>query len=157
MNRKHNEMKASDLWATRVGAYGVWQRSGRVLLVKKTKGPYAGSWDLPGGGIESGETPIVTLKREFLEEVAATITTATWIAADSAKSRYVNEDAVAEQFFHVWLLYRVRARASVHISVASDDTAGAHWFGLEELGGLDVSPLVESAIAYLPELDRGLS
>ncbi|MGE5672489.1 MAG: NUDIX domain-containing protein, partial [Mycobacterium leprae] len=40
---------------TRNGAYGVCIVDGRVLVIRKAKGPYKGLYDLPGGGIEFGE------------------------------------------------------------------------------------------------------
>lgn len=35
-----------------IGAYGILLDRGRVLLVRKLPGPYTGTLDLPGGGIE---------------------------------------------------------------------------------------------------------
>ena len=49
--------------------YGVAVRGGDVLLVCKTRGPYAGLLDLPGGRAEPGETDDAVLVREFREEV----------------------------------------------------------------------------------------
>lgn len=51
-----------------LGAYGLALVDGRVLLIRKVKGPYTGSWDLPGGGIEHGESPADAVRREFVEE-----------------------------------------------------------------------------------------
>lgn len=53
----------------RIGVYGVAVKDSRILLVKKTEGCFLGLHDLPGGGIEFGETTEEALKREFLEEV----------------------------------------------------------------------------------------
>jgi ADP-ribose pyrophosphatase YjhB (NUDIX family) len=41
---------------------------GRVLLMKRAGAPHAGTWALPGGGIEAGETPEDAARRETREE-----------------------------------------------------------------------------------------
>jgi len=55
---------------TRTGVYGVVLNEGKLLVVRQKRGPYAGKFDLPGGGIEFGESAEQTLRREFVEEVA---------------------------------------------------------------------------------------
>ena len=40
-----------------VGCYGIIKKGNKVLLIRKARGAYAGKLDLPGGGIEKGETP----------------------------------------------------------------------------------------------------
>ncbi len=52
----------------RTGVYGVAKENGKILVVIQKSGPYAGLFDLPGGGIEFGETPSQALHREFIEE-----------------------------------------------------------------------------------------
>ena len=42
---------------SRFGAYGILLGDSAILLTRKKSGPYKGLWDLPGGGIEFGETP----------------------------------------------------------------------------------------------------
>ena len=54
---------------TRVGVYGVAKEGNKLLLVEQSHGPYAGRFDLPGGGMEFGETIPEALHREFIEEV----------------------------------------------------------------------------------------
>lgn len=45
-----------------------------ILLQKReTTGILNGTWEFPGGKIESGETPVDAAKREFLEEVGMSI------------------------------------------------------------------------------------
>ena len=44
------------------------ERAGRVLLVKRRWEPRAGSWCLPAGFMEAGETPEQTAVRELQEE-----------------------------------------------------------------------------------------
>ncbi len=55
---------------TRTGVYGVVVDEGKLLVIRQKRGPYAGKFDLPGGGMEFGESAEQTLRREFVEEVA---------------------------------------------------------------------------------------
>ncbi len=43
-------------------------RDGRVLLVQEAAGPYAGTWSLPKGVVEPGETADMAALRELREE-----------------------------------------------------------------------------------------
>jgi 8-oxo-dGTP diphosphatase len=48
-------------------------RDGRVLVVRRAQQPAAGSWTLPGGRVELGETLVAAVTREVAEETALTI------------------------------------------------------------------------------------
>jgi mutator protein MutT len=50
------------------GVGGVVVISGRVVLIKRRFEPLAGSWSLPGGAVELGETLEEALVREMKEE-----------------------------------------------------------------------------------------
>jgi 8-oxo-dGTP diphosphatase len=50
-----------------VGAV-VHDAAGRLLLVQRGQEPSRGSWSLPGGRVESGESPEAAVAREVLEE-----------------------------------------------------------------------------------------
>jgi 8-oxo-dGTP diphosphatase len=61
----------------RVGAYALVLRgkppAGQVLLVRfSAKGFHTGSWSLPGGGLDHGESPAAALVREVEEECGVT-------------------------------------------------------------------------------------
>lgn len=60
---------------SRVGVYGVIVREEAVLFITQREGIYRGLFDLPGGGMEFGETPEETLRREILEELDAGFST----------------------------------------------------------------------------------
>ena len=51
-----------------LGIYAIITKGDSVLLVKKSRGPYRGKWDLPGGSPLHGESILQTLQREVLEE-----------------------------------------------------------------------------------------
>ncbi|MFH1968479.1 MAG: NUDIX hydrolase [bacterium] len=51
-------------------------QGGKILIIKRTvrkEKAYPGLWDLPGGGVEEGETLQETAKREAMEEVSLEI------------------------------------------------------------------------------------
>ncbi|MET3450756.1 MULTISPECIES: NUDIX domain-containing protein [Curtobacterium] len=52
---------------TRLAAYGVVTHEGRVLLAMQ-RFPEAGTWALPGGGVELDESVEQAVVREFMEE-----------------------------------------------------------------------------------------
>ncbi|WP_269751436.1 NUDIX domain-containing protein [Mycolicibacterium mengxianglii] len=56
----------------RTSVYGVAVRADDVLLVKDRAG--GGAWDLPGGGVDDGESLVAALDRELNEETGMTRT-----------------------------------------------------------------------------------
>ena len=46
----------------------ILEKDGKILLVRRNKNPYKGTWSLPGGYVEYGETVEQAVERELLEE-----------------------------------------------------------------------------------------
>jgi 8-oxo-dGTP diphosphatase len=64
------------IYADRAAAFGICQRDGAIALVRVDTGQAA--WlDLPGGGVDPGETPEQAVVREFGEETGLRISVGT--------------------------------------------------------------------------------
>lgn len=50
-------------------ATAVTIRGGKLLMMKRNQEPFIGTWDLPGGFMNAGETPEQTMRREIKEEL----------------------------------------------------------------------------------------
>ncbi len=61
-------------------AVAVVVRGGKVLLGRRAAAPYRGTWDLPGGFLEAGETPERGLARELGEELGTRIRSARFLS-----------------------------------------------------------------------------
>jgi 8-oxo-dGTP diphosphatase len=60
-----------------VAAVALVDPDGRVLIAKRPEGkPMAGLWEFPGGKVEHGERPELTLIRELKEELGIDVTEA---------------------------------------------------------------------------------
>jgi 8-oxo-dGTP diphosphatase len=55
-----------------VGAV-VHDETGRLLLIRRGHAPHAGSWSLPGGRVEPGETVAQAVEREVREETGLAV------------------------------------------------------------------------------------
>lgn len=94
-------------------------RRGRVLLTRRARPPYRGTWDLPGGFLEAGELPEAGLRRELREELGLGSRRARLIAF--ATDRYGRRGVPI-----LTLIYRVTP-APGRLRVA-DDVTEARWF-----------------------------
>jgi ADP-ribose pyrophosphatase YjhB (NUDIX family) len=56
-----------------IGVGAVILVGGRVVLVKRAHEPLKGEWNLPGGGVELGETLEAACAREVLEETGLAV------------------------------------------------------------------------------------
>ena len=100
------------------------QKAGRVLLTRRGRAPYAGTWDLPGGFLEGGEMPEAGLKRELREELAvkARVIRLVGFATDRYGPR---------GFPVLTMVYRVSI-GGTRIR-AGDDVSEARWFDPRKL------------------------
>lgn len=128
-----------------LGVYGIIIKDGKILLVKKSRGAYIGKLDLPGGSIEHGETPVMTLKRELDEETNVVVKEYSIYCADSVVVDWVNHDRSedTENMHHIGIIYDVTIDDSSVIKSDADglDSLGANWYDISNLTKDDISPL----------------
>jgi 8-oxo-dGTP diphosphatase len=77
----------------RPAAFGVVDRDGRIALVKVQKDGQPAWYDLPGGAVETGETPQQAVIREFGEETGLVVEPLEAYA--EANQYFVNTDGEA--------------------------------------------------------------
>lgn len=129
---------------THLGVYGllVWEQ--KALLIQKARGPYLGKWDLPGGRLEFGETPETALHREIEEETGLTDVRLVLRSAESNLLEWMYEGS-PEEVYHIGILYDVYLESAEHandikIEPDGEDSLGAAWFTMEQLGSLALTP-----------------
>lgn len=94
---------------SRVGVYGVIKDGHKMLLVVQATGTYANRFDLPGGGIEFGETIEEALHREFLEEVGMDFKSMEPITNLTVKVEVPSKEGWPSYTFHqIGLIYSVK-------------------------------------------------
>ncbi len=131
-----------------VGCYGIaYNQLGEVLLIKKARGPYKGTLDLPGGGIEEKETAEETLKREFLEETGLHIAEYNLREIVTNYVTWKINDTHTENLQHIAIIYNVKVSASEMAKTKNTadglDSLGADWYKIEDLKKSDLSPLAQ--------------
>ncbi len=104
-------------------AVALIERAGRVLLTRRGRPPYAGTWDLPGGFLERDETPETGLRRELHEELGVRVRRTRFLGF--ATDRYGPRG-----FPVLTLVYRVSATGTIR---PADDVTEARWFARDRL------------------------
>lgn len=137
---------------THIGVYGVVLNSSKqILVVRKTRGPYEGKLDLPGGGIESGEDKFTCLQREIKEETGIVVGSAKFIRQVANNSEYVNSDGVPEALKHIGSLYWVTdySDSAFNAKIVEEDVSGAVWLDLRETEPTQLSPFALIAVEQI--------
>lgn len=142
----------------RLAVYAVVRSVRGVLLAQNSAlTNAAGTWGLPGGGLDPGEPPEAALHREVWEETGqrievsgiAVVTTRHWVGRAPGGR--------LEDFHAVRLVYGATCPAPT-VPVVHDldgTTAAAGWFRVEELDGLPLAVGTRDLLEHLTRDDGG--
>ncbi|MCF2136598.1 MAG: NUDIX hydrolase [Candidatus Thorarchaeota archaeon] len=100
-----------------------------IILVKRGHEPHKGSWVLPGGFIEYGETAEEAAVREVLEETGVSVRLVDILGVYSAPERDPRKHILTV----VFVAERIEGEP-----VGGDDAAEAKWFKIKETETMDL-------------------
>jgi 8-oxo-dGTP pyrophosphatase MutT (NUDIX family) len=147
------------IWHRHFGVYGLCldETQSRLLVIQKTIGPYAGRYDLPGGGLDQKERLLEAITREFLEETGLGIEVVGNLGTYDFLVEYPWKETTHTH--HIAVFYEIRI--SDHLSstvnpwltkkggIEANDSAGFQWVPLHDFTEQNASPLVQKALTLL--------
>ncbi|MBU0953243.1 MAG: NUDIX domain-containing protein [Nanoarchaeota archaeon] len=105
------------------------ERDDKILLIKRGVPPEKGSWALPGGHVDEGESPRDAAIREAKEEIGETE-----IEPEPFDINPVEENRVGKRLKCHY--FRGTLKEEPH---AKDDAAAVGWFTLEQIKTMDIA------------------
>lgn len=118
----------------RLGVGAVVFHGPRVLLVRRGGPPSAGTWSLPGGLVELGETTEEAVRREVREECGCDVRL---VGLAGVLDRVIRDEAGRVRYH--WVLVDYAAIADSDAICAGTDAAEARWVHVDEVARLDVT------------------
>lgn len=135
----------------RFAVYGlVTDPAGRLLLSRIAPGyPGEGTWHLPGGGVDHGETVRAALTREIAEESSQDASPGRLIAV--AHHHRVYSEGPYTDIYALWVFLHAHVVHPTPARVAETDgsTADAAWFTPEDLPHLRLSTTARRGLTSL--------
>ncbi|MDR1449115.1 MAG: NUDIX hydrolase [Propionibacteriaceae bacterium] len=108
-------------------AHGVIETGGRFLLIQRGSGRYLGDWwDVPGGTVESGETPGEAAVRECQEEVGIDC------RLGEELSRFMNLDTGGRDILFHTVTYRLQPVSTLVVVRLSREHQDYRWVTWDE-------------------------
>ena len=127
--------------------------AGQVLLVKVTRGFFAGHWTLPGGFVDYGEHPRAGAVREVKEELGLTITIPDHQGESGDKTLERSDSILKEAIFNDegidWISLTYKANYvddKQRIIPKDDEIEEARWFNRDEAISKAISVFDRDAI-----------
>jgi 8-oxo-dGTP diphosphatase len=136
----------------RFGAYGVVaDGDGRILLARIAEGyPGGGTWHLPGGGVDFGESPRAAVSREIYEETGQEALVGELLNVTSFRHRRaIGPEGFPLDWHGVRAIYSATVpdpSAAVVVEAAGGSTSESRWWNADALDDLPLSAAVEDAL-----------
>jgi ADP-ribose pyrophosphatase YjhB (NUDIX family) len=119
-----------------VAVGGVAVVDGRLLMVRRGHGPAAGTWSVPGGRVELGETLHEAVVREVAEETGVRAVVVRFLGW----AEQIEPSADGDPWHFVLLDFEVAPLEPEVVPVAGDDATEALWVPLDELDDYRLAP-----------------
>jgi ADP-ribose pyrophosphatase YjhB (NUDIX family) len=128
----------------RIAAYGlVRDAGGRVLLARASpRLTLRGRWFLPGGGVQHGEAPIESVRREIAEESGLAVEVGPLL--DVLSDVRTLPDGTS--LHTVRLVYRIDEWSGTLTPEKNGTTDDVQWFGPDEVGNLPLAHYVTTVL-----------
>ena len=133
-----------------IGVYGIIIKNNQILLIKKSRGPYKGKLDLPGGSLEHGESIDKDLFREILEETGIKISKFKLFDNYTHKVDFTDERGKISMY-HIGMIYKIISFDDKNLKLQGDseDSLGAKWYLIKNLKKDTVSPFADRVLKEL--------
>ncbi|MEU6252297.1 NUDIX hydrolase [Streptomyces sp. NPDC047043] len=135
----------------RVAAYAMCVREDQLLLARWIDDDGEPEWTLPGGGMEHGEDPYDTVRREVHEESGYDIEVTGLLGVHSNRLRFPRRFGRTVDHQGLRLVYEARITGGELRPEIGGSTDMAAWHPLEAVPGLNRVGLVDVGLALWRE------
>ena len=124
---------------TQIGAFGLIENDGKILLTKHNNGPYKGLLDLPGGDFIHGETARQCVARQIEKESEIDISELKLLDVLTDRVSWNNNDTM-EDLHMICILFNINAK----IQKLKDTSL--NWFDINDINLNNLTPVAIKAI-----------
>lgn len=134
---------------SRISAYGLILDGERILLCRLSKEllRWEGSWTLPGGGLEFGESPEAAMIREVEEETGLQVVARSIAGIDS-----IHDVTDSDEFHGIRILYWTEIVGGSLRNELEGSTDRCEWHSLHSVPGLRLVDLTEAGIRLVEQI-----
>lgn len=100
-------------------------------------------WQTPGGGLEFGESPEETLKREMMEELQVKVDIIHPQPIVKTSIWYKDETDMKQDTQIVLIIYLVDIKNQTPNFSGDDETNGGDWYDYDQISNLETLPLTD--------------